>query len=71
MELKSIFKLIISVLYICLIHSSTLSDSSGFIFAKVLNETHFSCDNEKNILNLDRINDDSCDCDDGTDENRK
>ncbi len=37
---------------------------------KVLNKTHFSCD-ENNILKISAYNDDFCDCKDGSDENSK
>jgi hypothetical protein len=38
-------------------------------YIKLLNKTHFSCDDEKNILNINKFNDDYCDCLDGSDEN--
>lgn len=36
---------------------------------EVVNITHFSCDNGENILSKNKVNDDFCDCVDGTDEN--
>ena len=40
------------------------------IFINKINSTHFSCDNNKKILSLEKFNDDYCDCDDGSDENK-
>jgi hypothetical protein len=34
-----------------------------------INRTHFICDTNK-TLHMNNFNDDFCDCDDGTDENR-
>ena len=34
-----------------------------------INGTHFICDGNKTLL-MNNFNDDYCDCDDGTDENR-
>ena len=40
------------------------------IYINKLNSTHFSCDNNKKILSLDKFNDNYCDCEDGSDENQ-
>ena len=39
-------------------------------FIKIINTTHFSCDNDKHIFPIKNFNDDYCDCDDGSDENK-
>jgi hypothetical protein len=60
---------------ICLILSSficyiLLTKSNEVKQIKVLNKTHFSCDENK-ILKISAYNDDFCDCEDGSDENSK
>ena len=40
------------------------------IYIKKLNSTHFTCDNNTKILPLEKFNDDFCDCEDGSDENK-
>ncbi len=44
--------------------------STDVKFIKVLNKTHFECDENK-ILKMSAFNDDYCDCNDGSDENSK
>lgn len=46
-----------------------LKEFENYKVAIVLNDTHFSCDDGENILDLDKFNDDFCDCRDGSDEN--
>ena len=43
---------------------------SNQIYINKINSTHFSCDQEKKILSLDKLNDNYCDCEDGSDENQ-
>lgn len=43
--------------------------NSNQIYIKKINSTHFSCDNNQKILSLEKLNDDYCDCQDGSDEN--
>ena len=40
------------------------------IYINKINSTHFSCDNNTKILTIDKFNDDYCDCEDGSDENK-
>lgn len=58
-----------SDLSISKINKDILIDFEKHHPAKILNSTHFSCDNGTNILNLKNFNDDFCDCQDGADEN--
>ena len=46
-----------------------LKDFNNYKVANFINNTHFSCDNGENILELEKFNDDFCDCLDGSDEN--
>jgi len=46
-----------------------LKDFENYKTINHLNSTHFSCDNGERILDIDRFNDDFCDCKDGSDEN--
>ena len=39
------------------------------IYIHKINSTHFSCDDNKKILSIDKFNDNYCDCEDGSDEN--
>ena len=43
---------------------------SSQIFIHKINSTHFSCDNDTKIFSLEKFNDDFCDCEDGSDENK-
>ena len=45
------------------------NDISKQTYIKTINSTHFSCDNGQKILSLEKVNDNYCDCDDGSDEN--
>jgi hypothetical protein len=38
-------------------------------YINMINKTHFDCDQGKNILHINKFNDDFCDCQDGRDEN--
>ena len=40
------------------------------IYINTINSTHFSCDNNKKILSFEKLNDNYCDCEDGSDENK-
>lgn len=51
------------------LNKDVLKDFEMLKLATFLNDTHFSCDNGENILDLDKFNDDFCDCKDGSDEN--
>ena len=51
------------------LNKDVLKDFENYKVAIFLNETHFSCDHGENILDLDKFNDDFCDCKDGSDEN--
>ena len=44
--------------------------NSEQIYIHKINSTHFSCDNNTKIFPLDKFNDDFCDCEDGSDENK-
>lgn len=44
---------------------------SDIIHLQKLNDTHFACDGNLTVLDLSKINDDYCDCEDGSDENSK
>lgn len=46
-----------------------LKDFENYKTANLLNSTHFSCDNGERILDIEKFNDDFCDCKDGSDEN--
>lgn len=48
-----------------------LKDLHEYDFAKIFNSTHFSCDKGNKILDMGKLNDDFCDCQDGSDENSK
>jgi hypothetical protein len=50
------------------LHQSNLIQEQLYI--NQINSTHFSCDNNKKILPLEKFNDDFCDCEDGSDENK-
>ena len=43
---------------------------SNQIYINGINTTHFSCDNGKKILSFEKLNDNYCDCEDGSDENK-
>ena len=43
---------------------------SNQILITLINSTHFSCDNQNKILSLEKLNDNYCDCEDGSDENQ-
>ena len=44
--------------------------NSEQIYINRINSTHFSCDNNSKIFPLEKYNDDFCDCEDGSDENK-
>ena len=44
--------------------------NSSQIYINKINSTHFSCDNNTKIFPLEKFNDDFCDCEDGSDENK-
>jgi len=72
MEIKQLQKQ--SFLIILLFSIMTIKIKSQLpieIFVKNFNNTHFTCDKGNNILDYERLNDDSCDCEDGSDENSK
>ena len=52
--------------------NSLLKDdyNSNQIYINKINATHFSCDNNKKILPIEKFNDNYCDCEDGSDENK-
>ncbi len=54
-------------LFYILINNSICHQIQQTLF-KQINETHFECDKGKNILEVRKINDDFCDCSDGSDE---
>ena len=43
---------------------------SSQVFINMINSTHFSCDKNTKILPKEKLNDDFCDCEDGSDENK-
>ena len=51
-------------------HTDNSYMSNHQIFITVINQTHFACDNDTLILPLTSFNDDFCDCEDGSDENK-
>lgn len=53
------------------LNKDVLKDFENYKFAKIFNETHFSCDDGQKIFDLNKFNDDFCDCKDGSDENSK
>ncbi len=61
------FKFLLKIIYLVFIYSHRIQYTS-FI---QLNQTHFKCDEGKNILELSKVNDDYCDCADGTDESSR
>ncbi len=63
-------KLIILFLFQFLSSSYSYTNSEEINYIKLLNKTHFSCDENK-ILKMNQFNDDFCDCEDGSDENSK
>ena len=44
--------------------------NSSQIYINKINSTHFSCDNNTKIYPIEKLNDDFCDCEDGSDENK-
>ena len=44
--------------------------ASPQIYIHKINSTHFSCDNNTKIFPLEKFNDNFCDCEDGSDENK-
>lgn len=66
--LNIIFSIICDV-SISKLKKDVLRDFENYKVAIILNDTHFSCDDGENILDLDKFNDDFCDCKDGSDEN--
>ena len=44
--------------------------ASPQIYIHKINSTHFSCDNNTKIFTLEKFNDNFCDCEDGSDENK-
>jgi hypothetical protein len=62
--MKFLLIVIFLISYVLLINSNEIK------YIKVLNKTHFSCDENK-ILKMSAYNDDFCDCDDGSDENSR
>ena len=44
--------------------------NSSQIFITKINSSHFSCDNNTKIFPFEKFNDDFCDCEDGSDENK-
>ena len=45
-------------------------DGVNQIYINTINSSHFSCDNNKKILSFEKLNDNYCDCEDGSDENK-
>ena len=69
--LKVILYLIITVHNIlCFVEFTEHSLSVNQTFINKINSTHFSCDNGDVVLPLSSLNDDYCDCNDGSDENK-
>ena len=69
--LKVILYLIITVHNIlCFVEFTEHSLSFNQTFINKINSTHFSCDNGDVVLPLSSLNDDYCDCNDGSDENK-
>jgi hypothetical protein len=66
--LNQIFYMICDV-SISKLKKDVLKEFENYKVAMVLNDSHFSCDDGENILDLDKFNDDFCDCRDGSDEN--
>lgn len=62
---------IIIYCWINILPLNTALPKNSMNYIKILNKTHFSCDDEENILHLSKFNDDYCDCIDGSDENSK
>ncbi len=65
----NIINLIICDVSISKLNKDVLKDFENLKIALFLNETHFSCDKGQNILDMNKFNDDFCDCKDGSDEN--
>jgi len=66
--LNFIFSMICDV-SISKLKKDVLRDFDNHKVAVIVNDTHFICDDGKNILDVDKFNDDFCDCKDGSDEN--
>lgn len=67
-----LFNIIFSIICdvsISKLNKDVLKDFENYKVANFLNDTHFSCDNGEIILDIDKFNDDFCDCNDGSDEN--
>jgi len=65
MKIIPYFKLLLVFFAIDVIISTYIIETP-----KLFNKTHFICDDQK-ILNINKFNDDYCDCVDGSDENSK
>ena len=61
------FSINLIFLFYILLNNSTCHQIQQILFKKI-NETHFECDNGAKILEVHKINDDYCDCIDGSDE---
>jgi len=63
-----IFELILELSLFSITNTLGIKNEND-LYIKEYNQTHFSCDSETKIFNYDKLNDDTCDCDDGKDEN--
>ena len=73
MRVLYLFLIVILSFILPIIHSfipDISSISNHQILINQINSTHFSCDNNKKIFSLEKFNDDFCDCEDGSDENK-